>query len=109
MRTGGLIQDITYWAPAASDRYGNKGFSAPIVLKGRWEDKNEEFVAPGGSTITSAAVALVDRSLLVQGYLAQGDLTAVSDPTLTNAAWEIRAFVEGRDLRNITPVRKAVM
>jgi hypothetical protein len=109
MRIGGQFQDLTYWAPTGSDRYGNKGYAAPIALKGRWEDKNEEFVAPGGATITSAAVALVDRDLLVQGYLAEGNLTAVADPTLTDAAWEIRAFIAGRDLRNVTPVRKAVM
>src|SRR5690349_5627318 len=109
MRVGGLFNDLTYWAPTGSNRFGIQGFDAPILIKGRWEDKNEEFTTIGGETIVSRAIALVDRPLLVDGYLANGDLTAQAEPSAIPVAFEIKGFNETPDLRSVTSVRKAVM
>jgi hypothetical protein len=110
MRVGGLIQDITYWAPGAEDRYGNKTFAGPALLKGRWEDRNEEVSVIGGNTIVSKAIAIVDKPIHNQGYLALGDYVGIATPDLVgDAAQEIRAAFRLADLRNVSSVHKAVM
>jgi hypothetical protein len=110
MRVGGHHQDLTYWAPLGEDRYGRKTFSAPGIIKGRWEDKAEEFTATGGQSVVSKAVAAVDRDLAVGGYLALGNHLALADPELlTGVAQEIRVFQRAPDLRNVGVHRKAVM
>lgn len=109
MRQPGLVQDLTYWGPAGEDRYGNRAFANPVLIKGRWEERNEEVTTIGGETITSAAIVYVDRDVAVNGYLAQGDSTGVSDPHLTTGAAQIQAYQQIPDLRNAAAMRKAVL
>ena len=109
MRVGGLVQDITYWAPGQEDRFGVRAFAAPILIKGRWEDKTEEVNTVGGELINSKAIVLVDRDLATEGYLALGDFTATNDPIAVPSAAEIRAYADAADLRSVTKVRKAVL
>jgi len=109
VRVGGLNQDITYWAPAAENQFGVKSHLAPILIKGRWEDKNEEFTVPGGETITSRAVVMAERALLIDGFLAKGDHTSQAEPTAVAEAEEIRHFESSPDLRSVTSVNKAVL
>lgn len=110
MRVGGLNQDITYWAPGADDRYGQPTFAAPILLKGHWEDRNEEVSVLGGDTVVSKSIAIVDRPVFNQGYLALGDYRAAATPDLVgSAAQEIRAALRAVDIRNVGTIHKAVM
>ena len=109
MRIAGLIQDLTYWAPGGENQFGVRTRLAPILIKGHWEDRNEEVHTIGGNTIVSRAVAYVDRDLGINGYLAQGDKTDVAEPTQIPDAWEIKAFNDSPDLRSCTTVRKAIM
>jgi hypothetical protein len=109
MRVGGLNQDITYWAPIGSNQFGVTSHESPIIIQGRWEDRNEEVGTLGGNVYTSRAIVIVDRDLLTDGFLARGDHTAVPDPTLTTAALKIEAFDSVPDLRNVSNTRRAVL
>jgi len=110
MREFGLPQDITYWAPTGEDQYGQQTYAPPIIIKGRWEDRNEEVTTIGGEAIVSAAIVYCDRDLAVDGYLALGDVTAAQNPTLLpDRAAPIQAFQHIPDLRNVSADRKAVL
>jgi hypothetical protein len=109
VRDTGLKQTVTYWPPAATDRFGAETYSAPILLRGRWEERNEEAATLGGDTIVSRAIVFVDRDLLVGGFLAEGDQLAVQDPTILPSAYEIRAWRSIPDLRNVSSERRAIL
>lgn len=109
MRELGLNQEITYWAPGAEDRYGTITYGEPTLLRGRWEDRNEEVKTTGGDTIVSRAVVFVDRDLLIGGYLAKGDYSTLSDPTLIASAGEIQVWAAVPDLRNVSTERRAFL
>lgn len=109
MRIGGLNQDITYWAPEAENQYGVKTHSTPILIKGRWENKTEQFNTVGGQVIDSQAIIYPDRDLVIDGFLALGDHTGVPEPTALPTAAQIQAFEDMPDLRSCTKVRRAVL
>lgn len=109
MREASLHQDVTYWDPGAEDRFGAVTFSAPELLKARWEDRNETVKTTGGDTIVTRAVVFVDRDLLIGGYLAKGDFSAVQDPTLIPDASEIQAWASIPDIRNVSSERRAYL
>ena len=109
MRVGGLNQDITYWAPGQTDRFGVQSFAAPVLIKGRWEEKTEQLVTMGGQLINSKAIVLVDRDLQTEGYLALGDFSNDNDPFAVPSASEILTFQDAADLRSVTKVRKVAL
>jgi hypothetical protein len=109
VRVGGLKEVLTYWAPEPENQFGVKTHAEPIVLKGHWSDRSEQFNTVGGQVITSKAVAMVDRDLLVDGFLAFGDYTTEPEPTVVPLAFPIQAFLTEADLRSVSKVRKAVM
>jgi hypothetical protein len=109
MREFGLHQQLTYWPPAGTNRYGQRTYGTPAILQGRWEDRNEEVQTIGGQKIVSQSIVYTESDVGVNGYLAQGDHTATADPTLVVGAHEIRAFNRIPDLRNVSVDRKAVL
>lgn len=86
--TRNMYQDATYWGPGSPSGFGTVGWAAPVLIKCRWEDKNELFIGPEGQELRSTSVVYVDRELTERGYLALGDHTA--DATPTDDAREIR-------------------
>lgn len=101
-----LPQTITYWAPASEDRFGGKTYSAPIPLRGRWEDRAEQLRDDKGQPIVSKSRVYVDTPVLPAGYLKQGEDTAV-DPTQVEGAEEIRVIASVPDLRNLSRLHVA--
>lgn len=95
-------QDITYWAPSGSeDRYGKKAVSTPSKLTGRWEDKVEVVVNKLGEDIKSKSRAFfIDQTIDVDGWLAEGDLTAQNDPVVAGAS-QVLAVTRTPDLSNL--------
>lgn len=93
-----LRDDITYWSLGSTNAQGFIGFSAPILLKGRWEDRREQVVDDKGEEITTDSVAYLPQKVDVDGYLHQGDKRSVADPTTLPQARRIAAF------RSIPPV-----
>lgn len=102
--------DITYWAIATQDGYGGYTFPAPVVVKGRWEEKQELFRDAKGDEAMSQAIVYVDTDVVLRGYLAEGDQTATADPTqLPGQAYEIKQYLKIPDLRGNEVERKAIL
>ncbi len=89
--TRNLVQTITYWAVGVPDGFGGETFTAPVSLKGRWEDRSDLFIDVSGNESHSEAVVYVDTDVEIGGYLLNDSSTA-SDPTVISGAREIRSF-----------------
>lgn len=104
-----LRQDLTYWAPQGSETndFGHAIMIAPILIKGRWEDKVQAVRRANGEEFTSRAEVLVDRDLALEGFLIIGDYTAEAKPV--EDASEIQEFAVVPDLRNLGSERRAFL
>ena len=83
----GLKQNVTYWAPAAPNKFGAVTFSTPVTIKGRWEDGQELFRNKDGQEVVSRAKVMVASDVVIGGYLFLGTSVA-SDPHSLQAAYE---------------------
>lgn len=101
-------QDITYWAPAGEDQFGAESYDDPIVIKGRWEDRQDQARAATGEEFTTQAIVYVDRDLAIGGRLKEGDVSIISDPIL-GGGQEIRGWATIPDIRNASKERKALL
>jgi hypothetical protein len=102
-----LRQDITYWPPSAQNIYGHASSGEPILIKGRWENMNQQIRKASGEEVMSRAEVFVDRDLSISGFLAQGDLT--TEVTPPEGALEIQDFRTTPDLRNLGHERRAYL
>lgn len=102
-----LHQDITYWGPGATNLYGQGASAAPILIKGRWEDKIQQVATPSGEEVTSSAEVFVDRDVAISGFLARGDHVDSPDPI--SDAREIQSYNTAPDLRNLGSERRAYL
>jgi len=100
-------QEITWWARNATDKFGQYTYSAPVVIKGRWEEKNELFRNRAGDEEVSAAVVYVDRNIEVGDYLMLG-VSKSMNVTLVDAQ-EVKKFMSTPDIRTLSNVRKAIL
>lgn len=101
-----LHQDVTYWV-TTPDGYGGWTFGAPVHLKGRWEEKTEEFMDKTGAQAVSQAVVYLDTDVEVDDYLFNGFSNEVN-PSLLKA-YQIRRFDKSPDLRSVSFIRKAFL
>lgn len=112
-----LTQPVTYWSPKARrNPYNEFSFNDPVLLLGFWSDIFEERVTSGGQTIMTKAVVHVNKDVLIDGWLAQGDysLSGVTDPTKFKTVdavncYEIKDFFRRTDLRNMDYDRIAIL
>lgn len=109
MRPAGLIENITYWGPGQENQFGVRTHALPILIKGRWQNIHAEVHTIGGNVVNSNAFVYADRDLSVNGYLAQGDQTATSEPVSLPEAWEILDYREDNDMRGCSKLRRAVL
>lgn len=111
----GNTQPITYWAPGTSlDDFGELGFSAPVLLYGRWVDKTELATNGRGEEITSSAQVHLTQDVVEKGYLAQGDYTSTGSsysatPIGVDGARIVQGFSSIPDLRFMEQRRKAFL
>ena len=85
-----LTQDVVYWAPGAAGDDGQPVMADPIALKCRWEDRVDEIVEAGGTTVQVAHYLITSKLLKTQGWVllgVLGDLTAeqLADPVAAGA------------------------
>ncbi len=106
--TRNLRQDVTYWSPGTNDGFGGVTFGAPVVQKGRWEDKVELFRDQSGNEVISTATVYLTSSVENRGYLFEGTSTG-SDPTAVVGAREIRAFRKIPNLKGNLFERQALL
>ena len=64
-----LKQKAIYWPVDGKDSYGQPTNGGPVAIKCRWEDVQEEFITPKGTTEMSKAVVYVDRDMEAGGLL----------------------------------------
>jgi hypothetical protein len=88
-----MQQTAVYWARTGMDSYGKPTYDDPTTIACRWDDVQEEFIAPNGDRELSKARLIVDRDLTIKGVLLLGDLDSIvddDDPKDNDGAWEIR-------------------
>lgn len=72
MLRGKLNHDATYWEPSAPTGFGNTGWSGPIHVRVRWQDKQQLVRDKEGREVTSDAVVYLARPINLQGRLQRG-------------------------------------
>lgn len=92
----GLKQRAVYWSSPVPDGVGGHTFDAPVVIKVRWEEKNEVFKNPSGKEEMSSGIVFSAIDLDLGGYLFLGLLGDLDsnpvDPEKINDTAEIRRF-----------------
>jgi len=75
-------QDAVYWAKTAVDGYSQATYAAPVDIKVRWMDQQEEFVAEKGEKLISKAKVFPGQDTSVYGYWFRGTIADLpSDAT----------------------------
>jgi len=106
--TRGLKQDATWWA-VTPDGYGGDTFGPAIAVKVRWEDRKEVYYGQlDRRELISNAVVFVDRDVATGDWLYLGT-TDAGDPSLFAGAFKVQRFDKIPDLRNLNPMRRAVL
>lgn len=88
-----LKQTAVYWAPLGEDSSGQQAYAAPVEIKCRWTDAQQEFLDKTGQTQMTKSVVMVDRDLTLLGALRLGliaDLTDQANPFRNSDTSEIR-------------------
>lgn len=108
--SAGYNMDVTYWAPTGDGLYGaSNAFEAPVLLKARWEDRQEQAISSNGETFTTQAVVYVPQEVRLEGYLALGNQTTHSSPLDASDAHEIRGLITVPSIRNVVKERRALL
>lgn len=102
-------QKLTYWAPSAENDYGEEGFQAPVVVFGRWEERQDQVVSATGEQMVSKAFVYSDTKMDAEGYVALGDYSGQANPLAIDGAWQIKGTTEVPSLRTNTVVRAAFL
>jgi len=103
--------NITYWAVTGSNGFGGFTFATPVLLKGRWEDRVEQFRNPRDEEEVSQSIAYLDVDVDIGDYLAEGDFvtTPTSDPTTLDGASRVRQRLRTTSLRSLEALRKVYL
>lgn len=102
-----LKSPITYWPVTGSDTFGGFTFGTPLVLYGRWEDKQELFVDAEGEEVLSQAIVYLKDNIAPGDYLAEGDQTSTPSPDTLPGAHRVRNYSRVTDLHSLNALRKA--
>jgi hypothetical protein len=108
--TDKLPHDITWWSTSAGDGYGGDQFATPVLIKGRWEDRQEKYIGQlDRREAISQAIVFVDRDVAIGDYICLGNQVAQASPAVVTGAHKIQQFRRIPDLRNVETVRRAVL
>ena len=96
--TKNLRAKVTYWTPGARDLFGAITFTKQTI-KGRWENRADQFIDRTGQEVVSRAVVYLDTDVSLDGYLFEGSSTA-ADPTAADVdAHQVRGIRKIPDLK----------
>jgi len=90
-----LKQDAVYWEPKTrTNIYGEKTFEPPVEVPVRWSDEKEEFIDENGERQISKAKVMVDREMMLGGFLMLGDKHDIEDESdpVASGGFRIRGF-----------------
>ncbi len=107
--TKNLRQQITLWRQAAAkDDYGNLTYSAPTVIKGRWEERAVLRTDLDGREIVANAMVFLVVDVKKGDYLFLGVDTTAS-PVTVDGANEIQDFKKTPSLNGRRFERVAIL
>lgn len=107
---GKLNDSITWWSITGPDGFGGDKFAAPVLISGRWEDRQEKFIGQlDRQEKVSNAVVFMDRDAALGDYLCLGNQTSQSNPTSVVGAYKIEKYNKTPNLRSLDYVRRAVL
>lgn len=109
--TKNFHHDVTHWVVTGSNGFGGFTFGTPTLLRGRWEDKVEQFRNPRDEEEVSQSVVYLDTDVDIGDYLAQGDYatTPTADPTTLDGASRVRQRFRTTNLRDLVALRKVYL
>lgn len=65
-----MKQRAVYWPPIdGPNQFNEKSYQRAVVVKCRWEEKSEEILSAVGERVISNAKIMVDRDMVVGGFL----------------------------------------
>lgn len=98
--TGRLPHKLTWWRVTGGDGFGGDAFATPLLIDGRWEDRQETFYGSlDRRELVSKAVVHVDRDVAVGDYLYQGNQVLQANPVGLPSALKIQRYDKIPDLR----------
>jgi hypothetical protein len=111
------LETLVWWSQTGSlDGAGNYIYSAGVEIKGRWEDRKENFITSEGEEKTSKAVVYPDESknIKVNDQLFRGELTDLdsaqtANPNLKAEAYRIQALNSSKDIDTETTMKEAFL
>lgn len=108
-----MHQDVTHWPVTGSDGFGGFTFGAPILMKGRWEEKQELFLDANSEEAISKGIVYLITDVDVGDWLALGDYvtipTPIINPSTLDNAYRIRQRNKSTNLRNTEALRKVYL
>jgi hypothetical protein len=100
-------QDAVYWAFTGVDEFNHPTYAAPVLVKVRWEERSEQYLARENRTLTSKAMVNTDVDIteggallllpagVVDGGFDPSDLPNPGNPfdnSQYGPAWEVQRF-----------------
>lgn len=101
-----LREKATIWEVTNESVYDGISFSAPTIIRCRWEDRTVLFRLLTGEEVASRSIVYVDRDVDIGTYIARGEFDGVSDPTTLPEAFRVRNTEKLTNLRNTEMERK---
>jgi hypothetical protein len=101
MLADNLNQKLTYWAPGELDGFGNPVWLAPVVIKCRWQDKQQLIRAKDGQEKVSAAQVWSEQVFDFNGRIAKGEFTTLEPvagsllPMAVGSLTDLDGLIEG--------------
>ena len=110
-----LRDDVTHWPVSGTDGFGGFAFSAPVLLRGRWQERAELFRDEENEERVSKAVIYLSTAVANGDYLALGDyvtppnLTADPNTLDTDASDRVAMYSRSTDLASLYVLHKAIL
>lgn len=97
---------ITFWAVSVNGN-GDFTYSSPVIMKGRWEDRQDLFVDAALQEVRSKAVVYTKDPIALSGYIAKGNFTGIASPNTIPGAYQVRATSQIPSLNGRKQTNKA--
>ncbi len=102
--------DVTIWVVGDEDGYGDYSYGSPRLLKGRWEDVQEEFISRDGEkSFSNANVYLNQNTVIKLGDYVYKGVSENVDPSLLDDAFPIKKLSAIPDLRRVRTELRAIL
>lgn len=102
---GKLKQIATYWGSPVRGGFPGYTFAAPVLIKCRWEDRNEMFVGQDAQEEVCTAIIYADSDLDLDGFVYLG-VSAENLPYDQSGSLQIRARLKSPNIKSTQFMRK---